>query len=116
MPTMAMSTIAPTAIHSHGTLLVVVVVVVPFVVVDLSVVVAELPLGAVIVVEPPLVAGPVVVVVVLEPDVLLVCAKVIAGATARNSANKIRLSRKIGRISVLPLGIRWSYALLPTKA
>jgi hypothetical protein len=90
------TTIAPTTIQSHGTLLVVVlvVVVVPLEVVLLSVVVA------VPVVEP-LVAGPVVVVVV-EPLVPAACAKVITGAMARKRASSIRLRRKIGRMCFLP--------------
>lgn len=121
IPMMPITTIAPTTIHSHGIVVVVVVVVEPSVVVVvlLSVVLVEpLPLGAVIVplplepllVEPfvaepfvvePFVAGPVVVVVV-EPDEFVVCANVIAGAMARNIASRIRLSRKIGRISDSP--------------
>jgi hypothetical protein len=108
IPIIAITTIAPTTIQSQGTELVVVLVVV----VDVSgfVVVVDEPVfafGAVIVlppvVEPP-VAGWVVVVVVLEPDVVPAdCANVIAGATSRNSASNIRLSRKIGRM-VSPLG------------
>jgi hypothetical protein len=93
MPMIAITTIAPTTIQSHGTVLVVVVV-------------ELLALGAVIVLPPvvePLVAGPVVVVVV-EPDVVPAdCANVIAGATSRNSASSMRLSRKIGRMWFLPL-------------
>jgi hypothetical protein len=88
MPMIAITTIAPTTIQSHGTVLVVVVVEV-------------LGLGAVAVLPPvvePLVAGPVVVVVV-EPDVVPAdCANVIAGATNRNSATSMRLSRKIRRM------------------
>jgi len=83
-------------IHSHGTVVVVV-----LVVVDVSGLVdvdedPVLALGADA--EPPLV-GPVVVVVVDDPDeVPAACAYVIAGATARNSASSSRLSRKIGRM------------------
>jgi hypothetical protein len=99
-PTIPMITIAPTTIQSHGMLLVEVdVVVVPSVLVDLSVVVAEPAFGAVA--APPVVAGPVVV-VVLEPDVPVVCAKVIAGAMTRKSARSIKLRRKIGRMCFLP--------------
>jgi hypothetical protein len=113
IPMMPMITTAPTTIQSHGVLVVVLVVVVPSVVVVLSVVVAEPALGAAIVPLPavpllaepllvePLVAGPVVVVVV-EPDVFDVCAKAIIGAMARKSARSTKLSRKIGRMWVLP--------------
>jgi hypothetical protein len=101
MPMIPITTIAPTTIHSHGTLLVVVlvVVVVPLEVVDLSVVVAEPAFGALA--APPPVAGPVVVVVV-EPLVPAACAKVITGAMARKRARSIRLRRKIGRMCFLP--------------
>src|ERR1700735_4453734 len=102
MPMFPITTIAPTTIHSHGTLLVVVLVVVvlvPLEVVDLSVVVAEPAFGAVA--APPPVAGPVVVVVV-EPLVPAACAKVITGAMARKRARSIRLRRKIGRMCFLP--------------
>jgi hypothetical protein len=91
MPTIAIKTMAPIAIQSHGTLLVLV-----SVVVDFSVVVPVEAFGAVAD-EPPVVAGPVVV-VVDWPLLFVVCASVIAGAMARNSANSIRLSRKIGRM------------------
>ncbi len=143
IPMMPITTIAPTTIHSHGIVVVVVVVVEPSVVVVvlLSVVLEEpLPFGALIVplpfeplvlepllldpllLEPlfpepfvvePLVAGPVVVVVV-EPDEFVVCARVIAGAMARNSARNMRLSRKIGRISDSP-SERVDDSLLPRK-
>jgi hypothetical protein len=104
-PMIPITTIAPTTIQSHGTLLVVVlvVVVVPSEFVVLSVVVAEPAFGAVAdppVVEP-FVAGPVVVVVV-EPLVPAACAKVITGAMARKRASSIRLRRKIGRMCFLP--------------
>jgi hypothetical protein len=107
IPMIAMTTIAPTTIQSHGTVLVVVVVVV-----DESGFVAvvedpALALGAVAAAPPvvePFVAGPVVVDVVDEPAAVpAVCAYVIAGAMARNSARSMRLSRKIGRMWFLPL-------------
>jgi hypothetical protein len=100
-PMIAMTTIAPTTIQSHGTVLDVVVVVV---VDELGfVVVADDEFGAVIVPDDePVVDGPVVV-VVLEPDVVPAdCASVIAGAIARNSASRMRLSRKIGRMWCSP--------------
>jgi hypothetical protein len=85
----AITTIAPTTIHSHGTVLVVVLVVV----VDESGLVA-------------------VVVVVLEPAALpAVCAYVIAGAIARNSASRMKLSRKIGRMWFPPSNLTM-YGLL----
>jgi hypothetical protein len=107
MPMIAITTTAPTMIQSHGTELVVVLVVV---VDELGFVALVddpvLALGPVIEFPPvvePLLAGPVVVVVVLEPDVVPAdCANVIAGATSRNSASNIRLSLKIGRMSFLP--------------
>lgn len=94
MPTMPTTTIAPTMIHIHGTLLVVVLVVV----VELfGEVIVPLLFVLLLLLEPP-VAGPVVVVVVLEPVVPALCASDIAGATAKKSAIRMRLSRKIGRI------------------
>jgi hypothetical protein len=90
MPKIATTTTAPTTIHSHGTVLVV------EVVVDLSVVL-EPATGAVTVVE-----GPFDVVVVEFVFVVpVVCASVIAGAMARNSARRMKLSRKIGRMGFL---------------
>jgi hypothetical protein len=110
-PIMAMSTIAPTAIQSHG-----IEVVVVSVVVVLSVDVFVPLFGAVFVVElPPVVAGPVVVVVVLDPVVPLDCASDIAGAIARKSARRMRLSLKIGRIRFLPSD-QMVVCLLPTKS
>src|ERR1700761_9112204 len=99
MPMIATITTPPTAIQTHGTVLVVVVVVVvePSADVLLSVVLEP---GAVIVVpllEPA--AGALCVVVVLEP--VVDCAQLVAGATARKSARRMRLSRKIGRMGVL---------------
>jgi hypothetical protein len=101
MPMSAITMIAPTMIHVHGTVLVVVVVVVvdesgP---VDFCVVVADPVFGAAAELLPA--AGPLCVVVVLEPLVVpAVCAKVIAGAIARNSASRMKLSRKIDRMWV----------------
>ncbi|HEY5348862.1 MAG TPA: hypothetical protein VIJ64_03990 [Candidatus Lustribacter sp.] len=114
----AMTTIAPITIQSHGTVLVVVVVVeVSGFVVVFSDDVTEPVFGVVTVplVVEPLVAGPVVVVVVLEPAVVpAVCAYAIAGATTRNRARSIRLSRKIGRMW-FSLGLRQCRPSLPRK-
>jgi hypothetical protein len=119
MPMIAMTTTAPTTIQSHGTLLVVVVVVVvaPLLLVLLSVVDDVPPAGAAAVppLVDPLAAGPLDVVVVLDPLVPADCAKDIAGATTRKSARSMRLSRKIGRIGFLPLEMSAVYRLLPQE-
>jgi hypothetical protein len=101
----ATMTIAPPIIHVHGTVLVVLVVVVVDIsglVVVFSVVVAEPAFGAAAELLPA--AGPLDVVVVLDPLVVpAVCAKVTTGARARNTASKMKIGRQIGRIWSSPV-------------
>ena len=107
--TITASTTTPTMIPVHGTsvvvvLLVVVVDVDESPVVDLGAVADEPFVEPLPIAPPPDVAGPVVV-VVLEPVWLAppeVCAKVIAGATARNSASRMMPRRKAARICLSP--------------
>jgi len=107
-PTMTTATTTtPTIIHVHGIVVVVVVVVV--------VVASPVAAFGAVADEPPALE-PVVVDVVLEPLALPpACAKVITGAIARNSVKSTRLSRRIGRMWLLPLN-QVKYTFLPRKA